>query len=131
MTAAPTFSLPACGACSNLRFPDRPKWKLAHHTTAKQGKPAYFFLGCRHAAAVADPRKLHTDPAEWAAIEAAWSEATERLFAERTARYSDVSREKFRRELAGTAFLPGATESLSFSPDVPASTATKTEIHHG
>ncbi len=116
MSVAPTFSLPACPACSNRGVIARPVWKFARNTSERTGKPSYLFLGCKHAAETANPQVIYADPDDWKGVEADWAARTERLFAAKTANYSEVARVKFRRELVASAFLPGATELLNLSP---------------
>lgn len=121
---APNFRLKPCPACSaiGLNGPilESPSWKMARATSIKRGRNIYFFIGCRHAAEVANPEKMRDDPEEWAAIEEAWSDACEQLFAARTERWSDVQRANFKRALEDRTHIAGTTAAIDFPPESPA-----------
>lgn len=118
---SPTFSLAACPMCSSLGFVVRPEWRCARHTSARSGKRHVIWAGCGHSPAIqgAD-RPVAVDGPEIAANEAHWAAEAERLFAQRTATWTDPHRNAFRFALRDKATLLGATDSMDFPPDVPA-----------
>lgn len=132
----PTFRLPPCPYCS---VPIRghlisPTWHFAHNTSRLRGRNCYIWLGCPHVEAVAD-RTIRDDPVEWAKVEAAWTAETRRLFAQRTATWTELERAKFKRALEDKFFIPGSTtEAFDFSAGSSGSTTTqepKKEETHG
>lgn len=114
--ANPTFQLPPCPLCSHRGAVERPVWKFAANVSERQGRKCYFFLGCKHAAETANPRVIYYEASDWAGVEKDWLARTERMFALRTAAWGEAQRERFRRDIAGAAFIPGAVAPLNFSP---------------
>lgn len=118
-TPAPTFHLPACPLCSNLHHDERPFWRFAHNTSRKRGTNCYALSGCEHAVEV-NADKIRGEPAEWALVEDAWAEFVERAFDSRTEGMPAGARRAFRDLIDGRSRLPGATDPLPLSPEVPA-----------
>lgn len=115
-----TFSLPPCPRCSTTAVLHRPVWRFAHNTSAKRGRDTYAFVGCNHAAAIADPTKLRDDPDEIATVEDTWSEFCKTEFEAITATWTSHARAGFARALADRASFPGVTMTLDLAPGEPA-----------
>ena len=98
--STPTFSLPACPACSTRGGLHRPIWRHAHNTSVKRGVDCYFFSGCKHAAEVAPPGRIHDKQEELEAVEAAWSERVQRLFEAQTAHWTEAQRTSWKTFIA-------------------------------
>lgn len=113
MMNAPSLHLPACPRCSNVLHPFRPVWRLARHTSEKEGKQVFCLIGCAHVADIAPMTRFVREESEWTAVEAAWAKRAEELFAEVTKHWSGRSRDALRRCIEGRGnTLPGATEPL-------------------
>lgn len=108
----PSFRLPACPACSSVVNAERPIWRLARNLSIAKGVKHWTLSGCKHAAEVAKPEKIHSDPDEIALVEEAWKHATEAMFEAKTAGWPVLQVEKFRRELDDENTLPGSTGRL-------------------
>jgi len=95
-------------------------WRHAHNTSIKRGLDCYFFSGCRHAAEVAAPGTIHETEEQFATVEKAWAERAQKLFAEKTAHWTEAQRSSWQKFLGDGTFLPGAVAELPFSPATPA-----------
>lgn len=120
----PNFSLPACPMCSAasslVASVYAPFWKYAHATSQKRNRNCYILTGCKHAEEVAKSPQIYDHPDDWAMIEATWASTAAKLFAKKTATWTEAQRETFRARLAGRPFLPGATDPLPLTPAEPA-----------
>jgi hypothetical protein len=117
----PSFQLPPCPACSTISSIERPFWKLARHTAARDHRKAYQMIGCAHVQQVTkDPSRLYSDEVEIELMEDAWQHVADQLFEAKVAAWPVVSIERFRRELEGRQFLPGTTDSLPLDFEAPA-----------
>ncbi len=112
--SAPSFSLPPCPLCSSRLMLERPAWHYASNTSARRKVKCYFFTGCKHAAEVSPPATLHDGG--FAELEARWAAKAQQLFTQQTAQWKDHEREVWRAKLADSAFLPGTTATLNFTP---------------
>lgn len=109
----PTFLLPGCPACS---FPpnrlqlfegiaERPRWQYAHRTSEKRKERCYFWVGCKHATALApDATKSPVGHEAFAEIEEKWRAALAALLAEKTAKWTETRRAEFVRFLSDQPF---------------------------
>jgi hypothetical protein len=85
---------------------ERPFWRLARHTSEKEGKRVFLLAGCQHVSLVCDPKKICRTPEEWEATEAIWAKQAESLFEIMTQRWTPADQERFRRAIEGKHSLP-------------------------
>ncbi len=118
--SSPEFSLAACPRCSSRAGGlCAPFWKFAHRTSAVRMRACYFWVGfCKHAeVGIADASKIYDEPSEWERVEAAWSAKAQAMFAEQTAGWGVVQRERWAALLASRTYIEGTTASLDLSPE--------------
>ena len=113
---APSQYLPACPLCSNILVAERPFWRRASNTSAKRGKHCFILQGCAHAVGTREVGLIREDPEEWKIVEETWQAEAEKLFAFKTASWTDAQRDRFRRAIEDKHTLPGATDALPLEP---------------
>ncbi len=112
----PSSTLPACPLCSSIVVAERPFWRRASNTTAKRGRSCYILQGCRHAVGTREVGLIRDDPEEWKLVEENWAAEAEKLFSFKTANWTDIQRDKFKRAIEDKFQLPGATDALPLEP---------------
>lgn len=98
---------------------DRPMWRIAHRTSAREKVRFFMWSGCVHAATIRDTVPT-SDPECWTATEAAWDVLRAELFKRRCSTWNNSACEQFARRLAERPFAyeqVGVTNELSL--DIP------------
>lgn len=119
--SAPTFLLPGCPVCSHPPnrlalfdgMAERPRWQYAHRTSEKRSARCYFWVGCKHAEAVATDATKNPVGEAFDVIEDKWRAALPALLAEKTARWSETARAEFVRFLSDQPFTSQPSEQFA------------------
>lgn len=117
--SSPSFLLPGCPVCSHppnrlnlfAGIAERPRWQYAVRTSDKRNERCYFWIGCKHAEAVAmDATKNPVGHEAFAHIEEKWGAALPALLVEKTARWTETARAEFVRFLSDRPFTSRLSE---------------------